>query len=278
MTNKRKFLIAVLVSILSAWVPFSTVHAYSNFLPSPFPLCPMDGKTSGFKSQIDALYSIVDAGSTELNYSGLSAMCVKENPEAGKPSYHFTLHGAIVQGEQSIKDGNDNQGHRDMDGYSIGASITPSFVLSDRFHGFRPSVFFGSNVQYQKLEIDLSENNSTNFNSTDFTQIGNPFSGLYFLTKEMVQVGLCLGIYLDFRFSSTSVSPFLMAQAVKGRAEFKDHFYPDDKISYTFTTQTVGFEFRLMEPGISILAMTQFVQEEDEEDAEVYSVMAGVAF
>lgn len=278
MTNKREILITVLVYILSAWVPILPVHADSNFLPSPFPLCPIDGKSSGFKSQIDAFYSIVDSDSTELDCSGLSAMCVKENPEAGRPSYHFTLHGAIVQGEQSIKDGNDNPWHRDMEGHSLGASITPSFVLIDRYRGFRPSVFFGSNIQYQKLEINLSENYSSIFNSTDFTQMGNPFAGLYFLTKEMAQIGLYTGVYLDFRFSSASVAPFFMTQATKGRTEWTYYDGSEEKNTYFFTTQTAGFEFRLMEPGISILVMTQFVQEKDEEDAEVYSVMTGVAF
>jgi hypothetical protein len=238
----------------------------------------MDGKTSGFKGQIDAFYSMVNADSTELDSSGLSAMCVKENPETGKPSYHFTLHGAIVQGEQSIKDGSDNPWHRDMEGHSLGASITPSFVLSDRYRGFRPSVFLGSNVQYQKLEINLSENDFSYFNSTDFTRLGNPYAGLYFLTKEMAQIGLYTGVYLDFRFGSASVAPFFMTQATKGRTEWTYYDGSEEKNSYFFTTQTVGFEFRLMEPGISILTMAQFVQEKDEEDAEVYSVMAGVAF
>jgi hypothetical protein len=69
-----------------------------------------------------------------------------------------------------------------------------------------------------------------------------------------------------------------MTQATKGRTEWKYHDGSEEKISYILTTQAVGLEFRLMEQGISILAMTQFVQEEDEEDAEVYSVMAGLAF
>lgn len=280
MTNKRKFQIAVLASVLSIWFHFSTVHAYSNYISSPFPLCPMDGKTSGFKGQIDAFYSFVDAGSTNLDCSGLTALGVKENPEAGKPSYHFTFHGAIVQGEQAKEFAlNNNQVNKDdVDGYSLGASITPSFVLSDRYHGCRPSVFLGSNVQYQKLEIgDYEDLNQ--YNPADWTHpVYNPFLISYPVNKEMAQIGLYTGVYLEFRFGSASVAPFFMTQATKGRAEWTYHDGSEEKISYHFTTQTVGLEFRLMEPGISILAMTQFVQEEDEEDAEVYSVMAGVAF
>lgn len=280
MKNERKLLIAVILFFLSSLAPFPPAHADSNFLPSPFPLCPMDGKTSGFKGQIDAFYSFVDAGSTNLDCSGLTALCVKENPEAGKPSYHFTFHGAIVQGKQAKEFVlNNNQVNKDdVEGYSLGASITPSFVLSDRYHGFQPSVFFGSNVQYQKLEIgDYEDFNQ--YNSTDWTHpVYNPYLISYTVNKEMVQIGLYTGVYLEFRFGSASVAPFFMTQATKGRTEWIYHDGSEEKISYHFTTQTVGLEFRLIEPGISIIAMTQFVQEKDEEDAEVYSVMAGVAF
>jgi hypothetical protein len=185
MTFEKKLLIAVLAAFLSFWAPFSLAHADSNFLPSPFPLCPTDGKTSGMKWKIAGLYSKMKfdslntpgfSTSLDLDVSGLSVLCVKENPEVGKPSFHFGLFGGIVKYKRPYQisalyngispmtieeagmldlphqEGNDIK--IDMDGYTLGTSISPSFVLSDRIPGFRPLVFFGSNVQYQKMDLD----------------------------------------------------------------------------------------------------------------------------
>jgi hypothetical protein len=236
----------------------------------------MNGTTVGLKGKVDALYSKVKADTTDLDYSGLSAMCVKENPEVGKPSFHYGLFGEIAKGDQA-----DQISSEDVEGYSLGASVTPSFVLSDRLSGFRPSIFFGSSVQYQKLDIEKFKY------SEEYLQYlflarwqGYTIAPIYQepKKKEMVQVGFYTGIYLDFRFGPASVSPFLMTQAVKGRAEWTCAYNNEDNYAYTYAVHTAGLELRLIHPGISILTMAQIVREEDEEDAESYSVMVGVSF
>ncbi|MFA6012229.1 MAG: hypothetical protein WC799_19715 [Desulfobacteraceae bacterium] len=269
MTYDKKILMTVLAVFLTPLFSYSAAHGHSNFLPSPFPMCTMDGATSGLKVKIDAMYSTVTADTTDIDYSGFSAMCVKENPEVGKPSFHYGLFGEIAIGDQADQISKEN-----VEGYSVGVSMTPSFVLSDRVPGFRPSVFFGSSVQYQKLDIEkfqYSDEYSQFLFRTRWQGYANVSIYQEPKKKEMVQVGFYTGIYLDFRFGQASVSPFLMTQAVKGRAEWTYAYNNEDNYAYSYAVHTAGLELRLIHPGISILTMAQIMREKDEEDAEAYS-------
>jgi len=279
MTYDKKILMAILAVFLTPLFSYSAAHGQTNYLPSPFPMCPMDGKTTGIKGTIDALYSTVKADRSDLDYSGFSAMCVKENPQAGKPSFHYGLFGEIANGKLA-----DQISKEDVKGYSVGVSMTPSFVLSDRSPDFRPSVFFGSSVQYQKMDFKNFEYSDEYIQSLRIVNmLGYPH--YYEMNnyqepkkKDMIQVGFYAGIYLDFRFGPASVSPFLMTQAVKGRAEWTYAYNNEDNYAYSYAVHTAGLELRLIHPGISILSMAQIIREKDEEDAEAYSVMVGVSF
>lgn len=273
MTYDKKILMAILAVLLPPLFSYSAAHGHSNFLPSPFPMCPMDGTTYGLKGKIDGLYSTVKADATDLDYSGFSALCVKENPEVGKPSFHYGIFGEIANGKLS-----DQISKEDVEGYSIGLSMTPSFVLSDRFPGLRPSVFFGSNVQYQKLDIDKFQYTDEYLFLLRWQEYTNVPTYQEPKKIEMVQVGFYTGIYLDFRFGPASFSPFLMTQAVKGRAEWTYANDNEDNYAYSYAVHSAGLELRLIHSGISILTMAQKIQEKDEEDAEAYSVMVGVSF
>jgi hypothetical protein len=156
----------------------SSAYRQSNVLPTPFPLCPMNGKTSRIGGQVDGFYSLVSADTNDLECTGIVVMGVKENPDPGKPSYHVLLDGAIVQSKDNPK----TPTYVKESGYVLGASVAPSFVLTDRIQGFRPSLFFGADVRYQKLDIELVVDSTTsiNINSSDFIQMGGSSSLHYY--------------------------------------------------------------------------------------------------
>jgi hypothetical protein len=261
---------AVIVTVLS--VP--AAWGETDFLPSPFPLCPMDGDTSRMTVKIDALYSNVKADVSHFDSTGISAICVKENPDVGKPSYHMGLFGEIVNGELT-----DEAYRKDVKGYAFGASLTPSFLLTDRFQGFRPSVFIGSNIVYQSLDVD--ESNYTD----DYIQLMRLAHMLGYIydsipvsrEKEVYQVGFYTGLYLKFTLGPASISPFIMTQMVRGRAEWK-YTGGDDTYPTSLAVHTAGLEFHLDHPGITVVTMARIVREKSEEDAKAYSVTAGVTF
>jgi hypothetical protein len=268
MMTDRKFPVVFFASLWVLCGILSSAYGQSNILPSPFPLCPMNGQTPRIGRQVDGFYSYVNTDSYDRECMGFAVKGVNENPEVGKPSFHILLDGEVVQGKKS-----NSLTYTRESGYGLGASVAPSFVLTDRVQGFRPSLFFGADIRYQKMEVDYVFNNPS-----DFTQMGNLFSTAYSLKSEAVSGGLYAGGYFEFHFGHRSLSPFLMTRAATIRVNNDRSSYADETFTHSFFTQTAGFEFRLIDPGVSVLAMAQFVQEEDEEDVEAYSMMVGVSF
>lgn len=296
MTNKKKYLISFFILFLLSCVSLSSAWGDSNFLPSPYPLCSMAGKTSGVNLTINALYSNVNTDNSYIDFSGLSAFSVKENPEIGKPSFHFGLFGETMNGEKSHE-----AGQEDVTGYTLGMMFTPSFVLTQRYDGFRPSVFIGSSILYQKLNVDKFQYSDDYFEMLRIARIMDVLDTVPLYAeprdKEVIQAGLHAGFHLRFKLDSASFSPFLMAQVAKGQARWTylenteinstDFTSPSlsqarigntEKISTSLAVYTAGFEFHLYHPGISLIAMAQAVREKNEEDAEVYTMMTGIIF
>jgi hypothetical protein len=234
----------------------------------------MRGETSRMTSAIDARYSNVKTDLSHLDSAGLSAICVKENPVVGKPSFHMGLFGEIDHGHMA-----DGGYDKDVKGYTLGASLTPSFLLTDRFQGFRPSVFIGSNIVYQPLDVDESHY------TDDYIQLMRLAHMLGYIydiippprEKEVIQVGFYTGIHLNFTVGPASVSPFLMAGMVRGKAEWK-YVGRDDHYSTSLSVYTAGLEFYLDHPGGRVVTLARIVKEKSGEDANAYSVTAGMTF
>lgn len=176
LNKKRITLCAALLVITACPVAYGS----SNFLPSPFPLCPVDENFSGFQSQIDAGYSAVTTDSVDLGCSCLVVRGVIANNEVGSPSFHFTLNGAMVHGEQQLKSnynfygGGNIASENDVDGYLVGASFTPSLIISDYFSMFKPSFFLGTNIQLQAMDMIMAD---------DF---------FYMMNFQLIGLSLCL--------------------------------------------------------------------------------------
>lgn len=259
-------------------------HGSSNFLPSPFPICSVDEKVSRFQSQIDAGYSVVTTDSMELGCSGIVTRGMFMNNEVGWPSFHFVLNGSMVQGKQELKSNYyDYNGERithenDVDGYLVGAAFTPSVIITDHFSSLKPIFFLGTNIQLQSLDIMMADAFYYMMNSNDWTKpVYNPFQDLRSENK-MVLSGFHTGLQIGFRCGTTSISPFIMTQIVRGKSKWEDSNGLQNKATFNYAVHTVGTELRFDHPTISITATAQFVEEEDKEDAKAYTLTTGLAF